>query len=443
MIATLDSSIWPATIEIGAEAGLLLGGCSLTVLAKAYGTPLYVLDEEGFRRNCQHFMKAASAVGETSSAVKYAAKAFFNVAVARLLHEQGFGLDVVSGGELAIAQRAAFPMGHVAFHGNAKTREELDLALSNGVGSIVVDNLDELRLLSHITADARVSQCIGLRIEPGIPVETHAHIQTGQINSKFGLPMDALPEVAAILRGSRGLRLNAIHCHLGSQITSIGPYLNALGVLLDAATTLQSLIDSQITTLVPGGGFAVAYRAGEPALRIDDALPVIRAFVGYECARRGLPQLRLGFEPGRAIAASAVVALYRVIASKRLARSVESTATRFIHVDGGLGDNVRPALYNARYSAIIANRPLEEPTETVHIAGRYCESGDILVCDADLPAAQIGDFIAIPMAGAYTLSMASNYNAVGRPAVVRVQDGRASLIQRRETYDDLLARDVG
>jgi diaminopimelate decarboxylase len=391
--------------------------------------------------------------------------------VAQLVAEEGLGLDVVSGGELFVALRAGFPAERIHLHGNAKPRAELEQALAAGVGKIVADTLDELELLARLTAGRARPQPIMLRLSPDVAADTHAHIETGRAASKFGLPLAALDAAAEILAAAPGLRLAGLHCHLGSQIFDDAPFTRAIEVLLDCAARLRDQHGVGVAEISPGGGLGVPYVADQaPPDRGAYAAAIGRA-LAEGCRARGLPLPKLVIEPGRSIVARAGVALYEIIATKTLLTNDErgtmnddhapgmqnssfiahrSSLTRYLHVDGGMADNIRPALYGARYTALLANQ-LPAPTlaegqgvmlEPVHIAGRYCESGDVLLRDVALPRAGPGDLLAIAVAGAYTLSMASNYNLTPRPALLLVGDGRARVIQRRETYEDLVARDA-
>jgi diaminopimelate decarboxylase len=440
----------------------MLGGCDTVELARAYGTPLYLLDEATFRAACRAYRVALDHHYPAASSAHYASKAFLNSAVARLVAEERLGLDVVSGGELYVALRAGFPADRIHLHGNAKPRAELEQALAAGVGKIVVDTLDEIDLLARLTEDRSKPQAIMLRLSPDIAADTHAHIQTGSAISKFGLPLDALDAAATRISRAPGLRLAGLHTHLGSQIFDYAPIGQAVGVLLDCAARLRDEHRLVVEEISPGGGLGVAYTADQSTPDIGVYVAAIAQAMRAGCAARGFPLLRLVVEPGRSIVARAGVALYEIIATKplpgegarglggeitpspphRLAPSSHSPpATRYLHVDGGMADNIRPALYGARYTALLANRAAAPAAEVVHIAGRYCESGDVLIRDIELPRAQLGEILAVATAGAYTLSMASNYNLAPRPALLLVANGSAHVIQRRESYADLVGRD--
>lgn len=439
----IDSQLWPVTTALNAHGHLMIAGCALPELAAQYGTPLYLLDEATIRAACRAYQGELDRLLPGRGRVHYAGKALLNTALARIIAEEGLGLDVVSGGELYIALRAGFPAARIHLHGNAKTPDELHEALEAGIGAIMADNLDELAALAHLTTGRATVQPIMLRLNPAIQADTHAHIQTGHATSKFGLPLDALDAAVEQILDAPGLRLTGLHVHLGSQLFATDPFMHATDILLDAAARLHERYGVAIETINPGGGLGAPYLA-------DQALPNIAAFASSiaqyldeGCRMRGLPPLRLELEPGRSIIARAGVALYSILATKPLPEPPDAqAATRYLHVDGGMGDNIRPPLYGARYTALLANRADMPPTQHVHIAGRYCESGDVLIHNIALPHAIPGDLLAVAVCGAYTLSMASNYNQVPRPAVLLLNNGHARLIQRRETYADLVVRDI-
>jgi diaminopimelate decarboxylase len=451
--------LWPDGASIDARGHLTIGGCDTVELARAYGTPLYVLDEATFRTSCRAYRAALARHYPAASNAHYASKALLNSALARLVAEEALGLDVVSGGELFVALRAGFPAEHIHLHGNAKPRAELEQALAAGIGKIVVDTLDELDQLAQLTASRDVPQKIMLRLAPDIAADTHAHMETGRAASKFGIPLDALDAAATRILAAPGLRLAGLHTHLGSQILDYAPIAQAVGVLLDCAARLRDRHQIDVAEISPGGGLGTPYTADQPSPDIDAYVAAIAQAMRQGCQARGFPLLRLVVEPGRSIIARAGVALYQILVTKPLPGDggqaqrrgklrmgdgavAPHAPARYLHLDGGMADNIRPALYGARYTALLASRAAAPADELVHIAGRYCESGDVLIRDIALPRAEIGEILAVATAGAYTLSMASNYNLVPRPALLLVADGRARVIQRRETYADLVARDL-
>jgi len=347
---------------------------------------------------------------------------------------------VVSGGELSIARSADFPMDKVYFHGNNKLREEIELAISWGIGRIVVDNLYELSLVNEVAKKAGVSQDILLRLTPGIDAHTHQYITTGIIDSKFGLPIATGQAEEALVKAmsASNISLMGLHVHLGSLIFSAEPYQKAIEIVFQFAAEMRDKHGFTLREFSPGGGFAVQYTQDTPAPDTAYFAQAIADTIKSKSKKLGLKPPRLIVEPGRAIVGRAGVAIYRVGSIKEI-----PGIRKYIAIDGGMADNIRPALYSSKYEALIANKANKSDVERVSIVGKFCESGDVLVRDADMPKVVSCDIIAIPVSGAYCLSMASNYNASLKPAIVMVKDGRARLIRRRESYDDLMSCDVG
>ena len=432
-----NASLFPITASVSDRDHLVLGGCDAVELASEFGTPLYVFDEETLRHMCRQF------VGEFTSRyantkVVYAAKAFINPSLARIIDEEGLGLDVASGGELAVASVVDFPPEALYFHGNNKGHDELEMALDYGIGRIVVDGFHELGVLNELARSRGVTQDIMLRVSPGVDPHTHVHTTTGILDSKFGFSIEtghAAQAVGQALDASN-LRLVGLHFHLGSPIFELEPYT----IAIDAVLTFASRFKGQgleLQEFSPGGGFAIGYVRTEPPPAIGDYAEVITSAVKQRCADLGFGEPRLVVEPGRAIVGRAGVALYTVGAIKDI-----PSVRKYVSVDGGMGDNIRPALYDARYEATVANRMSDPPREVVTLAGKFCESGDVLIRDIELPVMEPGDVVAIPSSGAYAPSMASTYNLNPRPAMVMVKDGDTRLIRRRETYDDLMLYDI-
>ncbi len=429
--------ILPRTAGATAQGHLTLGGCDAVDLAREFGTPLYLFDEVELREGAREW-QAALRTSYPESAVVYAAKAYLGRALASLFAEEGLGLDVASGGELAIARAAGFPIERVYVHGNNKSPQELREALTAGVGHVVVDNFREIVLLNEIAAAMGKRQRVLLRVSPSVDPHTHRHITTGALDSKFGVPVatgqaeEAVERIAA----SPALEFAGLHAHIGSQIFDIEPFQQACRTLIEFAAHVRGR--REVAEVNLGGGFAVQYLRNAPAPSRRDYAEAIVLTLKEACEAHGLPLPRLVVEPGRSLVARAGVALYSVGARKEI-----PGVRTYVAVDGGMADNVRPALYGAEYEALAANRLDEQgPRERVTIAGKYCESGDILVRDAELPKLWAEDVLAIPVAGAYQLPLASNYNGSLRPAVVFVADGKARLVRRRETYDDLLRCEV-
>ena len=432
------ATILPDTAGVNEKGHLTIGGCDVTKLAAQFGTPLYIFDEATLRGTCSNFRKEFDR-RYADTMVIYAAKAFINRALARIFKEEGLGLDVVSGGELSVARSADFPMDKVYFHGNNKLREEIELAIGWGIGRIVVDNLHELSLVNEVARKARVTQDILLRLTPGIDAHTHEYITTGVIDSKFGLPIATGRAEEAVVKAlsASNLRLRGLHVHLGSLIFSAEPYKKAIEIVFGFAAEMRAKHGLELHEFSPGGGFAVQYTRDAPAPDTSYFAQAISAAIKSKSKELRLKPPRLIVEPGRAILGRAGVAIYRVGAIKDI-----PGMRKYIAVDGGMADNIRPALYGSRYEAIVANKANQKKLERGSIVGKFCESGDVLVKDAEIPKVVSGDIIAIPVSGAYCLSMASNYNASLKPAIVLVKDGKARLIRRREDYDDLMRFDT-
>jgi diaminopimelate decarboxylase len=431
--------VLPTTASVNARGHLTIGGCDTVELAREFGTPLYVFDEQFLREQARAFARAFTQ-RNPDTMVAYASKAYTGLAILKLMAEEGLGLDVVSGGELAIALAAGFPAERIHLHGNNKTPQELREAVAARVGRVILDNFYEIELLDGIAGEAGVRQQVLLRLAPGIDPHTHAKISTGQIDTKFGFTIQTGAALEAVRRtlAARNLDLLGYHCHIGSQIFEIESYEQVADVMLSFAAQAREETGFVPEEFSPGGGFAVQYLAEAPPPDVDAYATMVVDAVDDARERYQLPPLRLFVEPGRSIVARAGVALYTVGATKDI-----PDVRRYVSIDGGMADNIRPAMYDARYEALLANRPEEVPSETVTIAGKFCESGDILIRDIDLPHPEPGDILAVPASGAYAPAMASNYNGALRPAVVFVKDGQARLVRRRETYEDLLRTEVG
>lgn len=432
-------ALFPQTARVEGDGHLWVGGCDTVCLAGQFGTPLYLFDEATLRANCQTYIAALAEAYPAAGEVAYAGKAWLSLAWLDILAEDGLGLDVVSGGELYLAQQAGFPPHRVHFHGNNKSPEELTLALDWGVGRIVVDNHHELELLDALAAQRGVQANIWLRLSPDIDVHTHTYRKTGLLDSKFGFPLATGDAASALRRALTSPHLIplGLHTHLGSLVYEVEPFVLAMHAILDFAATMADQHAFVLRELSPGGGWGVPYSEDDPVAPIERWVHAVSLAVTEGCAQRGLPLPKLILEPGRSIVAPAGLVLYTVGSRK----DIPGVRT-YVSVDGGMADNIRPALYGSRYTALVANKADAEPAEMVTVAGKYCESGDVLIKDIALPPTTPGDILAIPMAGAYNLPMASNYNLALRPAVVLVKDGHARLVQRRETYEDLVARDL-
>ncbi len=420
------------------QGHLVIGGIPAAHLAREFGTPLYVMDESRLRGNCRAYVSALRAAYRHSQAF-FGSKALCCMATCRLVYDEGLGIDVVSAGEIHTALRAGVPASHLLLHGNNKTPEEIALALEVGLGRIVVDNFYELELLETLTQRAGKSVDVLVRLTPGIEPHTHQAIKTGGVDSKFGFGMvdgTAREAVRRTLDVSR-VRLRGIHCHIGSQVLDLRPFEMAAEAMMEFAAWMARDLESPVEELDLGGGLGIRYLPTDQPPAIRDYVEALAGVVLRRAKEFRLPLPKLLLEPGRSIVGDAGVTLYTVGVVK-----VIPGVRTYVSVDGGMYENPRPALYGARYEAALADRLDEPRTQTVALAGRCCESGDVLIGEAHLPEPRPGNLLAVFSTGAYTYSMASNYNRYPRPAVVFVAGGRARVVVDRETVEDLLAQDI-
>ncbi len=425
------------SIQITSDGELEIAGCRATRLARDFGTPLHVFDEEMMRTKCRE-IRTSLMRHYPKVFVAYASKAFCSLAMCRLIHEESLGLDVCSGGELFTALEAGIPTENILFHGNSKTSQEIEMGVRVGVGRFVIDNLDELDLLSDISRKFRRRTHVEIRLNPGVEAHTHDYIKTGLIDSKFGLGItdgQAMKAVERVL-ASDYLVLEGVHSHIGSQILNVEPYVLAAQVVMDFVGDVKEKYGYSLREVNLGGGFGVRYKATDTPISLDEYSRRISQVIRESCHVQRLDLPCVVVEPGRYIVGEAGTTLYTVCAIKDI-----PGIRKYIMVDGGMSENPRVTLYQAEYEAILANRALEEPAETVSIAGKHCEEGDMLVIDGKMPQIQPGDLLAIPTTGAYHYSMASNYNRYPRPAVIFVKAGLADIVVERESYANLVARD--
>lgn len=428
--------ILSGTMQINSNQHLEIGGCDTVTLAEEFGTPLYVMDEELVRNNCRRYLHAIQK-NYPRGKILYAGKAFLVLAMAKLVKEEGLGLDVVSGGEMYTALKAGFPPEHLYFHGNNKSEQELLDALQVKIGRIVVDSFSELETLRELAKSKQQKTAILLRVKPGVEAHTHEYIQTGQDDSKFGLGLQEAKEaVRMLLSAAPYLELKGFHCHIGSQIFQLEPYRAAARTMLKFMSEVRQETGFVAAELDMGGGLGIHYLQSDKPPTIETFVETVATAVKEAAEEENFPLPELLLEPGRSITGEAGITLYRVGVIKDI-----PGIRRYVSVDGGMMDNIRPALYQARYEAVIANKARQEPLEKVTVAGKACESGDLLIEDIELPPVEKGDILAVFSTGAYCYSMASNYNRNPRPAVVFVYKGKPRVVVRRETYDDLLALD--
>jgi diaminopimelate decarboxylase len=438
-LRTKTRTAWPDSTARDAAGVMHIGGVSLQELAQEYGTPLYVYDEATLRNRAAE-IRDIFAAAYPNSRVVYAGKAGMSPALVSILAEEGIGVDVVSGGEIFAGLKAGMDSRRMIFHGNNKSRSELEEALQAGVGLIAVDSQHELDLLEEVATRQERHPEVVLRLNPGVDPHTHHKMRTGATDSKFGFPVwDGQAAAAAARVASSGaLRLAGYHAHVGSQIFDPSLVVQTLTAMMEFASAVFRRHGIAPRVIIPGGGFGVADDASGADVSIAEWAAAAAQTLREQAAHGGYDLPELVVEPGRAIVGPAGVAIYEVGARKEI-----PGARTYVSVDGGMSDNIRPSLYGARYSADLVNRDgAGGPTETVTIAGKYCESGDVLIDGIALPLLEAGDLLSLPMAGAYCLAMSSNYNLAPRPAVVLVSRGHARLIRRRETYADMLQNDI-
>jgi diaminopimelate decarboxylase len=428
-----------------ANGELVIGGCKAISLAKEFGTPLFVIDENDFKSRIMGWKTALhSNFGSSAGEVYYASKSFVSVEVAKWISEAGIGIDVCTGGELAVALAANFPANRIEVHGNNKSEEEVRTAIEVGVAKIVIDSMQEIERVNRLAKAANKVQKVLLRITPGVEAHTHEAISTAHEDVKFGFSIASGAAWKAInaVQSASNISLEGLHCHIGSQIFENEGFILATKRLLELSAKFRDEFKSELSELDLGGGYGIAYLAGDKTFDPNQVMAALAELVKSECNRHNLKVPKISIEPGRAIAGPTTTTLYEVGTTKDV--ELEGGKTRrYIAVDGGMSDNIRPGLYGAKYSAILANRTSTSAAINSRLVGKHCESGDIIIREIDLPSdIAPGDILAIPATGAYGRSMASNYNHMLKPAVISVANGSARTILRRETEADLLALDV-
>ena len=418
---------------------LPFAGLDVVELAKEYQTPLYLMDENLIRENCRLYRTSIEKYYDGNGLVLYASKAFSSLAIYRIVMEEGLGVDVVSGGELFTAISAGFPAEKIYFHGNNKTEQELVYALESGVGRIVVDNLTELSMLNSLAKTMGKTADILFRIKPGIDAHTHDFIMTGQIDSKFGVALETGEAFDIIKTAStlENVHVVGLHCHIGSQIFDLAPFEEAAKVMLTFIAKIKNELGITITELNLGGGFGIQYVESDTPIAYDKYMESVSGVVKETCKALGLALPKILLEPGRSIVASAGLTAYTVGNVKNI-----PDVRTYVSVDGGMADNPRYILYQAEYDFEIANKIGDEKSETVTVAGRCCESGDLLGENVHLQKAEAGDILAVFSTGAYQYSMASHYNRLPNPAVLMIKDGKERVVIKRESYEDLIKNDL-
>lgn len=426
-------------LSVNEKGHLTIGGLDTVDLAQKYGTPLYVMDEDLLRENCRSFKQSIDRYYGGKGLVCYASKVFCCKEMYRIMMREDMGLDVVSAGELYTAASVGFPMEKVCFHGNNKTDEELSMALEQNVGRIVVDNIFELERLNRLACERGAKANIMFRIKPGIDAHTHDFVRTGQIDSKFGFALETGEALEAVKKAIslEHIELLGLHCHIGSQIFDIDPFVLAAEVMMNFIARIRDELGYEIKELDLGGGFGIKYTDADSPVPYDSYMEKVSEKVKAVCAEKNLNLPFILIEPGRSIAGPAGITLYTVGGIKHI-----PNIRTYISVDGGMGDNPRYALYKSKYDFVNALRASEPKSETVTVAGKCCESGDLLGEGAPIQHTEEGDIIAVLATGAYNYSMSSNYNRIPKPPVIMVKDGTSRVIVKRETLEDIVRNDI-
>ncbi len=427
----------PYTAKVNSINHLEIGGCDVVSLVSQYGTPLFIYDEKTIRDICREY-RSSFEKREKNVEIIYASKAFICQAICRIMKEEGISLDVSSGGEIYNARSVDFPPDKIYLHGNNKIPKELKLALDYGIKYIVVDSDNELDLIEELCTRKKVKQSVLLRITPDVKPTTHSYIQTGQIDSKFGFGLNDDIALKAIKRviSSNNLEFKGLHAHIGSQIFALHSYAKAIEIIVDFVKEIKDKIGVDVNILNVGGGLGIKYQADDEPSSIDEYAEVILSNIKEETEKKDLSLPRIMIEPGRSIVGNAAVTVYTIGTIKEI-----PNVRTYVSVDGGMSDNLRPMLYDAKYEALLANKAEEKSEIEVTVAGKHCESGDILIENIMLPKLEIGDLLCTPATGAYGYALANNYNEQPRPPVIMVNDGQSRLIIRGETYEDLIRLD--
>ena len=433
---TINQNIKPFNTKRNEKGNLEISGCDAVELAKKYGTPLYVMDEVTLRKIAREYKDAFSSYKKVN--MMYASKALMTSQVAKILHEEGFGFDVVSGGEIFTIHNAKVDMNYATFNGNNKTYDEIELALNLNVGRISVDNFYEIKLLDEIAKKKNKVQKILLRITPGIECHTHEYIQTGHLDSKFGFDLTQIDEAVNLIKNEcKNLEIKGLHAHIGSQIFETQVYYDEIGVLIKELKRINEVHNLNLDEMNIGGGLGITYTNEDCPPSVYELADVILKSIKENCAKYNFDEPVLYIEPGRSIVGTSGVTLYTIGSYKQVPKG-----RKYIAVDGGMADNPRPSMYGAKYVAEIANKKENENFEKVTVAGRFCESGDILIKDIELNSPETGDILCVYNTGAYGYSMSSNYNRVLKPAMVLVNNSQSDIIIKRETYEQLVQNDV-
>ncbi len=426
-------------LDVNEKGGLMIGDCNVEDLAKEYGTPLYIMDEGDIRNNCRIYADAMKKYYDRNGMVLYASKALSCKYMYKIAMEEGLGVDTVSGGEIYTALSAGFPAEKIYFHGNNKTVDEIDLAVKNGIGCIVVDNYDELDRIEEIAQKYGKTVKIMFRVTPGVDAHTHDFIRTGQIDSKFGSAIETgeAERIVEYALTKKNMKIAGIHCHIGSQIFELDPFCETAEIMLGFIKTVKDKFGVELEELNLGGGFGIKYTESDTPIDYDKFIEAVSKIVRKKADEMELKCPFILMEPGRSIVAPSGITVYTVGTVKRI-----PNVRTYVCVDGGMGDNPRYILYESKYDAVLANKATAPRTETVTIAGKCCESGDIVIKDIMMPETQKGDLVAVLATGAYNYSMASNYNRIPRPPIVMAMNGESKAVVKRESYEDIVKNDL-
>lgn len=436
MQQTANQNIMPTTAKINENNHLEIGGCDLVDIANQYGTPLYIYDEATIRSITRDYKNAFKDYKNIN--MMFAAKAFMTKAICKIMQEEDFGLDLCSGGEIFTANSAGFDMSKAIFNGNNKSFDELDLAIKVGIGAISVDNFLELAILDNLAKSHNKTVKILLRIAPGIECHTHEYIQTGHLDSKFGFDLIQIDEAIELIKEQyTNLNLSGLHAHIGSQIFEKQVYFDEVGVIFNEMARIKNKYGIELTDINIGGGLGIKYTEDDTPISIYEIADVILKSIKMNSEKYNIDSPTIYLEPGRSIVGTAGISLYTVGSSKQV-----PNGRKYFTVDGGMADNLRPSLYQAKYTVQVANKPSQENLSEVTIAGRFCESGDILAKDIKLPELEEGDLLCFFTTGAYGYTMSSNYNRVLKPAAILVNNGKSDIIIKRQTYEQLIESDV-
>ena len=426
-------------LDINEKGHLTIGGCDTIELAKRYGTPLYVLDENTIRNTCRSYVESFKNYYDGNGMPLYASKALSCKEICRIINQENLGLDVVSGGEIYTALQADYPMEKVHFHGNNKTPDEIRFALDSKIGKFVVDNLYELNLLNDIASEKNVVANISFRIKPGVDAHTHDFIRTGQIDSKFGFALETGEAFNAVKEAIKldNVKLTELHCHIGSQIFDIDPFVAAAEIMIDFIAKIKNELGVVISELNLGGGFGIKYTDKDEPVPYENYMEKVSVAVKSKCKEYGIAIPYIYIEPGRSIVGEAGITLYTAGGKKEI-----PDIRTYVSIDGGMTDNIRYALYQSDYTVVNASKANKAPDEEVTIAGKCCESGDLIQENIKVANLEVGDIVAVLSTGAYNYSMSSNYNRIPRPAMVMVNNGESRLIIKRESYEDIVKNDL-